>query len=460
MSEMAAHKLNKQLGAQRAETSILLEDLFFGDEGCGVVADFLREHSNVKEASLKGNNLTVEGMRQLTSIFKAPCNLEVVSFQWNSLASPGVIILCEALQSNSTVKSLDLRNNKIESDAAVALAKLIRENKTLEELDLRWNNLCTEGAEELLLALDTNTTLKSLHIQGNSVSDDILAEIKAKLSRDKVASLRIPEYSPYKSIGTDWSPFRLSQSKESSVQPPIRPTSSLKASSLKQKISQADPYQQSSEELREDFRQKQLEFRLENSDMQRSLEQSREEIATLKAALKASHDEGTSNRIKRAELEAQVSELKRLISQRQSVAEPKQSYSAHAQQLDDLRESCDRRVKQVEDRNKKLSITRDCLEEEVKQLKSLLLEVRMEFAERLKVVEESAVSDAEAKYLAKIEGLERRLLSQQTSYKRIEQKLGLSQTEIIEMQSAHSSQILRLEQALAAERARREHDSA
>mmetsp|Transcript_15515 Transcript_15515/g.28128 ORF Transcript_15515/g.28128 Transcript_15515/m.28128 type:complete len:261 (+) Transcript_15515:2630-3412(+) len=242
-----------------------------------------------------------------------------------------------------------------------------------------------------------------------------------------VSSLRIPEYSPYKSLGTDLPPFRLSQTKLTES---------------------AQPSCTTPEQIREDARQKQLELKIETSDLQRQLALARDEIAILKNALKSSQDDAATSRVKRAELEAQVSELKRQLAYKPQGGEPKSNYSAHAKQLDELRESCDRRVKQVEDRNKKLGILRDSLEEEVKQLKSLLLETRMEFTERLKEKEDAALVDAESKYLIKIEGLEKRLASQQTNQKRLEQKLAQAQTAAIETQSSHSAQVLRLEQEL------------
>jgi hypothetical protein len=429
MSDLAAYKLKRQLETQRNQTVLELGDLFFGDDGCKTVAAFLAEQTQVKEANFKGNNLTVEGIRLLASIFNASSSLQVVSLQWNSLGTEGVQVLCEGLADNTTLKILDLRNNKIEFEAASALARLLKANLSLEELDLRWNNLGSEGAEQILRGLESNSALKVLQLQGNSVSDELLLQLKAKLSKDKVASLRIPEYSPYRSYGSEWSPFDQTQSKAAEL-----PQSKTK----------------SPEQVREGLRHKQLETSIEISDLHRLLAHANEETAALKAALKGAQEEAASSRAQRTELEAQVSELKRQLIQRPLSNEPRSAYSAHSQQLDEIREACDRRVRLVEDRYKKLAAARDGLDEEVRLLKSQLLEARLEYSERLKEAEDAAIYDSESKFVVKIEGLEKRLASQLNNQKRLEQKLGQAQSDISEMQAVHAAQVQRLEQEVRA----------
>lgn len=186
------HKVELKLRAQRGSVNLNLADAFIGDEGCEVLAAYLREHPEIATLDLKGNNITAGGLRVLATALRCS-RLRSLSLEWNSIGSE-TEALTEAFGFSETLQHLDLRNNRIGIAGAEPLAKLISLNKSLVTLDLRWNELGSQGAMSILSALQGRHYVRNIEISGNRVPDELLSQFEELAQSTPTSSLKSPRY--------------------------------------------------------------------------------------------------------------------------------------------------------------------------------------------------------------------------------------------------------------------------
>ena len=175
ITELSLAKLQTRLQAQRGSLKLNLSDSFIGDEGCDLVARYLRDNPGTQALELRGNNITGDGVIRLAPAFHSGCTIKRLSLEWNTIGN-GTAAVYDLLIDNTSVTSLDLRNNRIGPEGAGPLARLIEGNKTITALDLRWNDLGAEGSRILLQSLQSTSpqTLTTLELSGNKVPDETL----------------------------------------------------------------------------------------------------------------------------------------------------------------------------------------------------------------------------------------------------------------------------------------------
>ena len=61
-----ANKLHYKLESQKGSSTLNLADSFIGDEGCGMIYDFLRDNIQVTNVELRGNNIGADGIKILS----------------------------------------------------------------------------------------------------------------------------------------------------------------------------------------------------------------------------------------------------------------------------------------------------------------------------------------------------------------------------------------------------------
>eukprot|EP00743_Colponemidia_sp_Colp-15_P005505 GILK01005921.1.p1 GENE.GILK01005921.1~~GILK01005921.1.p1 ORF type:complete len:710 (-),score=184.34 GILK01005921.1:174-2168(-) len=191
--------LTQLLESQRDSTSLVLSDAFIGDEGCNTLSNFLRDHPDVSEVDLRGNNIRGDGACTLAMVIRGNNNLRSLSLEWNSIGTSdkGMQMLADAISVNHSISHLDLRNNRIGPNGATAIANALRQNTTLVHLDLRWNDIGPTGGSALAQALQRNTTVVELLLSGNKLHEETLKQIDVSLHRNKTgAGRKLDMFSP------------------------------------------------------------------------------------------------------------------------------------------------------------------------------------------------------------------------------------------------------------------------
>jgi len=182
ITELSLAKLQTRLQAQRGSLKLNLADSFIGDEGCDLVARYLRDNPGTQVLELRGNNITADGVARLQAAFQSSCSVKRLSLEWNAIGN-GTAEVYDLLIGNTSVTSLDLRNNRIGPEGAGPLARLFQENKVITAVDLRWNDLGAEGSRIFLQALQATSpqVLTSLELSGNKVPDETLQQLESLL---------------------------------------------------------------------------------------------------------------------------------------------------------------------------------------------------------------------------------------------------------------------------------------
>lgn len=192
LTDLAVSKLESKLSLQRGSSTLNLSDSFIGDEGCLLVGQYLKENLGVHTLELRGNSITIEGLRYLSPVLRQSF-VRSISLEWNNIGD-GVGVLTEALCYNSSIQSLDLRNNRISPDGASHLARLIENSTTLTRIDLRWNELGVLGGKKILAAVPRSRSLKNIELSGNKIPEDIIMQIEQQLRTEEKYSRNEEKY--------------------------------------------------------------------------------------------------------------------------------------------------------------------------------------------------------------------------------------------------------------------------
>jgi len=185
---MPAPSLLAHLDAAKDSSALSLAYASIGDEGCNVIARYMRENVLLRTIDLRGNNIKADGLVVLAHALRSGgSNMSSVCLKWNHIGSHerGVQALCDVLKGNSSISNLDLRNNKLGPDCAKYLGEMIRENSTLTTMDLSWNDLGIEGGKVLLEHFQANHSLVDCQLSGNRIAEDTLHAIAFILRRNR-----------------------------------------------------------------------------------------------------------------------------------------------------------------------------------------------------------------------------------------------------------------------------------
>ena len=188
------------LNTQKNSPILNLNDKYIGDEGCKLLAEFLKDNKFFKTIELKGNNISPKGISLICKPLSFSKNLNNINLEWNNigLGIEGLESLKILLDNNKNVRYIDLRNNKIGDSGQIC--NIIRNNDgNLVTFDLRWNELNNLEAQKILSAVESNVSgLKELKLNGNNISENILIEIDDALNKKGVPQdENVEEYYQY-----------------------------------------------------------------------------------------------------------------------------------------------------------------------------------------------------------------------------------------------------------------------
>ena len=183
LTDLSISKLDSKLSLQRGSSSLNLSDSFIGDEGCHLVAQYLKDNLCVHTLELRGNSITVEGLRSLAPVLRQSF-LRSISLEWNNIGD-GIGVLTDSLCYNSSIQCLDLRNNRIGPEGASQIARLIENSTTLAKIDLRWNEIGVLGAKKILGAIPRSRSLKCMELSGNKIPEEVILQIEQQMKGDE-----------------------------------------------------------------------------------------------------------------------------------------------------------------------------------------------------------------------------------------------------------------------------------
>lgn len=180
LSDVGLSRLESKLSMQRGTNTLNLSDCFIGDEGCQVVAKYLRENSLIHNLELRGNAITCIGVDVLSSVLGPKTFLKNLSLEWNNIGD-SLCTFAEALSRNNSLQIIDLRNNRIGPEGAGHIAKIIENNSSLQKMDLRWNDIGLAGGRKILQALQRPHRITTIDLSGNKIPEDLLNSIEKSL---------------------------------------------------------------------------------------------------------------------------------------------------------------------------------------------------------------------------------------------------------------------------------------
>ena len=168
---------------------ISLINLFYnniGSLGCvEIVKLFDNTNCQLRGLNLRGNDITDEGVKQLSSVL-ANSQLSSLNLSGNYITDEGVKQLSSVL-ANSQLSSLNLSGNDI-TDAGVKQLSSVLANSQLSSLDLSANNITDAGVKRLSSVL-ANSQLSSLDLSANNITDAGVKQLSNVLANSQLSSL-------------------------------------------------------------------------------------------------------------------------------------------------------------------------------------------------------------------------------------------------------------------------------
>ena len=166
-----------------------------GSLGCVEIVK-LFDNGNCKLSSLNlaHNNITDDGVKQLSNALVNNCKLSSLNLRLNNITDEGVKQLSNVLVNNNCkLSSLNLATNNITDEGVKQLSNvLVNNNCKLSSLHLAANNITAEGVKQLSKALvNNNCKLSSLNLWRNNITDEGVKQLSNALVNNncKLSSL-------------------------------------------------------------------------------------------------------------------------------------------------------------------------------------------------------------------------------------------------------------------------------
>lgn len=133
----------------------------------------LQACTSLKILNLRGNPLTKDGAKLLSSAMEQNASIENLDLSQCQLKVFGVQLLAQSLCKNRTLKTLNLFKNTFDVAGAKEICELLKKNETLEFLDIGHNRIRQKGLEYISegLAQAPNSGLKTLGLRMNFIND-------------------------------------------------------------------------------------------------------------------------------------------------------------------------------------------------------------------------------------------------------------------------------------------------
>ncbi len=157
-----------------------------GAVGAGLLANALKNNTNIKSILLGTGGIGDEGAKQVAHLLTENNHIETVYLGCNYIEATGATHLTQALENNKSVKALWLKRNPIGVEGAKSMAHLLTQNRQLKSLDLVNTHIGLEGLKAICtILIDTQYPLERLYLSGNQIDEKgamVLAQLLASTS--------------------------------------------------------------------------------------------------------------------------------------------------------------------------------------------------------------------------------------------------------------------------------------
>eukprot|EP01124_Arcella_intermedia_P023685 TRINITY_DN3812_c0_g1_i2.p1 TRINITY_DN3812_c0_g1~~TRINITY_DN3812_c0_g1_i2.p1 ORF type:complete len:403 (-),score=88.26 TRINITY_DN3812_c0_g1_i2:390-1598(-) len=140
------------------------------NKGCSILANYLKENTNLTHLSLESNEIEPVGVVSIISSITLNTSFKYLNLHKNHMGVKGTQSISAFLSTNTILKSLDLSMNEINLKGIVALGKALSINTTLTYLNISGNALSDTYFHQFFKFLNNNTTLQHLHMKNNMLS--------------------------------------------------------------------------------------------------------------------------------------------------------------------------------------------------------------------------------------------------------------------------------------------------
>ena len=166
--------------------------------------------SFVKQLDLSFNNIGNVGASALATALKQDHFIEVLDLRSNSITGEGAAALSEAIEAHDKLVYLDLSDNPIGDEGGLKLASTLQVNTVLSSLLLSGCSIGATGLIALATSLQSSETIVELDLSNNilnsnNLSQSIMNDVIAHISRMVQLNHSITELSLAKLCITDWS---------------------------------------------------------------------------------------------------------------------------------------------------------------------------------------------------------------------------------------------------------------
>jgi len=164
-------KLADAIAKNTTLKKLSLQNNNIAPEGVKLLADVLKRNNTLQILYLTGNNIGAEGAKDLADMLAVNKSLQEIGLSNNNIRFEGTKLLVDALKENDTFRSFNLTNNNIGDEGAKYVADMLVVNKSLQRIDLGYNNIGDQGAESIATSLVVNTGLHSIYLNNNTITD-------------------------------------------------------------------------------------------------------------------------------------------------------------------------------------------------------------------------------------------------------------------------------------------------
>ena len=142
----AACAISEGLARNRTLRSLnLSSNLNLCDESVGEICKALKNNTNLRGLSLRGNEISDEGAKAIGELLKGTNFLKRLDLSKNCIGFVGACAISKGLARNRTLRSLNLSSNRIDNGGAELICKSF--HISLMKLDLSFNHISDEYAK-------------------------------------------------------------------------------------------------------------------------------------------------------------------------------------------------------------------------------------------------------------------------------------------------------------------------
>lgn len=132
-----------------------------------VVAEFMKNSTNLTWLDLSGNSFDIRGARALAEAIEVNRTVQILCICSCNLGSHGVRVIVDAMKVSRCIQMLTISGNNMGSDGARAVAELISTNLPIRTLFLSSADIGLDGINAISDAMALNHNLSSLYLYSN-----------------------------------------------------------------------------------------------------------------------------------------------------------------------------------------------------------------------------------------------------------------------------------------------------